>query len=114
MSVHLLTALMCVQVAGASSDPDTTSALNSVHAAVSTLDVAAADALWHAFTTITSQIQQTQKENATLAKAFQTLKVQCVTGCNLTSPFLMCGCYSGVAMYGYQCFQGMLMRCNDA
>lgn len=66
------------QVAGASSDID--SKMSAVHAAVSAVDTAAADALWHCLSSMTNQMQSCMRENALLLHGMRALKVGLVGG----------------------------------
>ncbi len=63
-----------IQVAG-SSAPDTTTAIAAVHAAVAGLDVAAADAIHHCFSVMTSHIQRLELDKTALAQALQASQV---------------------------------------
>ena len=62
------------QVAGAANS-ETAPAIAAVHAAISAVDVAAADAVHHAFTVITSHMQRVQQDQAALAQALQASQV---------------------------------------
>lgn len=65
---------LSVQVAGASAS-DTTPAIAAVHAAVSAIDVAAADAVHHCFSVMSSHIQRLQVDQAATVQALQASQV---------------------------------------
>ena len=63
-----------VQVAGASAS-DTIPAIAAVHAAVSAIDVAAADAVHNCFSVLSSHIQRLQVDQAATVQALQACQV---------------------------------------
>lgn len=61
------------QVAGAATDIE--GELTAVHTALSAVDTAAADALWHCLSSVTNQMQIMSRENAMLMHGMRSLKV---------------------------------------
>ncbi len=71
---HAVMYCILFQVTGASAS-DTTTAIAAVHAAVSAIDVAAADAMHHCFSVMSSHIQRLQTDQAATVQALQASQV---------------------------------------
>ena len=70
---------------GASADLE--GKLSAVHAAVSAVDTAAADALWNCLTSMTNQMQSCMRENAMLLHGMRALKVCLVASQHTGDPY---------------------------